>query len=109
MDGLEREPRRPADVFRDRAARDVRNVDLATLEARHARDVVGNRAEHEPLHARLLPPVVLVRFQHHLDAGRRRYEPVRPSADRRLLEPVVADLLEILARHDPGGAVAGVA
>ena len=43
-------------------------------------------------------------LQRQLDAGRERHEFVRPGPDRRLLEAVVADLLDIFLRHDPAGA-----
>src|SRR5262245_37615285 len=39
-----------------------------------------------------------------LDAGAERDEFVWSGADRRLLEAVVSDLLDVFLRHDPAGA-----
>jgi len=79
----------------------VGEIDLAALQHREARGLVGDDLEREPLHARGLPPEQLVRFEHELDAWVEGDEPVWSGADRRLLEPVVTDLLEVLLRHDP--------
>src|SRR5439155_1357573 len=61
----------------------------------------GNGPEDQGLHARRLAPVLLKRLQNQLDARRERHEPIRPGADRRLLEPVLTVLLDVLLRHDP--------
>ena len=50
-----------------------------------------------------LAPETFERLEHQLDAGGEAHELVRPGADRRLLEAVVADLLDIGFGHDPGG------
>src|SRR5207249_7808436 len=51
-----------------------------------------------------LAPVALERFQDQLDPGRMAHELVGPEPDGMLLESLVADLLDILPRHDPAGA-----
>src|SRR4029077_6292315 len=58
----------------------------------------------EPLHAWDLSPVAVERFEGQLDAGLEAHEPVWPGSDRRPAEAGLAHLLEVLLRHDPGGA-----
>src|SRR5262249_471342 len=99
LQGLQREPGRASDVLGEAPPQVVGGADRAAFQARYARDVVRNDLEPEPLDARLLPPVRLVRLEHELDARGERDEPVRSGADWRLLEAVVADLLDILTRY----------
>src|SRR5205814_3505952 len=86
------------------AADRVGDVDLAALERREPRRLVGDRTQHDTLDARGLAPIALKRLEYKLDPRRERYEFVRPRADWRFLEPVDTDLLDILLGHDPAGA-----
>src|SRR5256885_7888391 len=61
-----------------------RSVGLAALEHGQARRLVGHGLEHEPLDARALAPVRLLRLQDQLHAGIERHEPVGTGADGRL-------------------------
>ena len=94
-------------VLRHRAAQEVNDVGVAALESGRARRLVGHALEDEPLHAGHLAPVALERLHDDLDAGRRADEPVGPGADRRFLEALVADFLDVLLRHDPARAGRG--
>ena len=85
------------------AADRVGDVDLAALQCGKPCRLFGDHLQHQPLHADRLAPVALVGLQHQFHARLERDELVRPGADRRLLEAVVADLLDILLRHDPAG------
>ena len=67
-------------------------------------DSVGYHPEHQPLDARRLAPILVEGLEHQFDARVERNEFVRAGADRRLLEAVVADLLDIFFRHDPAGS-----
>src|SRR4030095_12980120 len=71
------------------------------------RRLFGQATEDEPLDARRFAPVALVGFQYELDARVEAHELVGPGADRRLLEAVVADLLDVLLGHDPARAGRG--
>ena len=51
----------------------------------------------------VLRQYLLERLQHQFHAGGERDELVWAGADRRLLEPVLAHLLHVFFRHDPGG------
>jgi hypothetical protein len=82
----------------------IRDVGLAALEHRQAGRLVGHRLEHQALHARDLAPVLIVGLEHQLYPRRERDELVRAGSHRRLLEPVIADLLDILLGHDPARA-----
>ena len=53
---------------------------------------------------RLLAPVLLVGLEHELDAGVHAHEPIGPEPHRLALEALLADLLDVLLGHDPGGA-----
>ena len=106
-DGAQLEPRRPLDVLRHGTAEEIDDVGVTTLEGGRARRLVRDALEDQPLHARRLAPVPVERFDDDLDAGCRADEPVGAGADRRPLEAVVADLLDVLLRHDPAGAGRG--
>src|SRR5262249_48351460 len=80
----------------------VPDVDLAVLDHGRARGRLGHGLEHEPLHRRRLAPVALEGFHHELDARRVADVLVGTETDRRLLERLVADALDVLLRHDPG-------
>src|SRR5207244_2241204 len=71
------------------------------------RRLVRDHLEDEPLDARRLPPIALERLKRQLDAGSERDKLVGPSADRRLFEPVVADLLDVFFWNDPAGPGCG--
>src|SRR4030095_8741272 len=92
---FEREPRRTPQVLGDRAPESIGDVSLPALEHREPRYLGGHRLEREPFDTRDLPPVLLVRFHHEFHARSKRDELVRPSADRGLLEALIADLLEV--------------
>src|SRR6059036_1415223 len=47
---------------------------------------------------------VLVGLEHQLDAGGQAHEPVGPKSHWGLLETLLADLVDVLLRHDPRGA-----
>src|SRR5207249_7487971 len=64
---------------------------------------VRNYAEDQPLHAGDLAPVPFECFEHELHTGSEGHEAIRPGADRCFLVAVVADLLDVLLRHDPPG------
>ena len=106
---LQRQARRLLQLLGELAADRVGDVDLAALQRRQPRRLLGHHLEDQPLHGGHLAPVALEGFEHQLHAGREGDELVRPGADRRLLEPVLADLLDVFLRHDParagGGAV----
>ncbi len=102
--GLERQPRGPPDLLGQLAAQVIGDVQLTPLQRGQARGLVGDRPQDDALHIRGLPPVLIEGLQDQLDARRERDELVRARADRRLLETVVADLLDVLLRHDPGRA-----
>ena len=101
---LEREPRGPPHLLGQLALEQVDDVRLAALEHGETSGLVGDRLEDEPLHARDLPPVLLVGLQHQLDARGEGHEAVGTGPDGALLEAVVADLLHVLPRDDPAGA-----
>src|SRR5215470_10343117 len=105
--GTELEAGRAPDVFRDRSGEVVRDVDFAPLERGGAGCLVRNALEDNAFHAGCLAPIPVERFEHQLDAGRLAHEPVRAGADRRLDEAIVANLLNVLLRHDPSRARGG--
>src|SRR5262249_40266813 len=61
-DGLQGEPWWARDLPRELAADQVDDVGVAALEGRQPRGVVGHHLEDEPLDARDLSPVLLVRL-----------------------------------------------
>ena len=83
---------------------EVDDVDLAGPERGRPRRLLGHGAHHQALHRRRLAPVAVEGLQHDLDARLERDDLVRPGADGRRLEPVVADFLDVFLRHDPAGA-----
>src|SRR3989442_8210694 len=97
----ELEARRPSNVLGDGPGQQVRDVDLALLEGGGPRGLLGPAPEHESVHARRLAPVAFVSLAPRLHARVEAHELVGPGADRRLLEAVVAHLLDVLLRHDP--------
>src|SRR5216683_4118715 len=92
---LEGEPGCALQLLGKLAADPIDAVDLATLERRQSRRTVGDALEHQAFDARRLAPILLESLHHQFDAGRERDEFVRSGADRRLLEAVVADFLEV--------------
>src|SRR5262244_326590 len=84
--------------------RKLHHVGVSALERGGARGLVRDALEDEPLHARDFSPVAFEGLHDDLDTRRRADELVRPGADRRLLEALVADLFDIFLRHDPAGA-----
>ena len=90
-----------AQLLGELAAHRIGDVDLAPLQRGQARALVGDHLEDQPLDRRLLAPVPFERLEHQLDPGGERDEFVGAGADRRLLETVVADLLDVALGHDP--------
>jgi len=99
---LERESRRSPDFLGHRAKERIGDVDFTPRErgepascrpewpgrpgaSRSASCASTGRTPPEPARRRVVE----------------RHEPIRPGADRRLLEPVLTDLLDVLLRHDP--------
>ena len=82
----------------------VGDVRLAALDHGQPRRRLQHALEHQALDARHLAPVPLVGFHHELDARLLADELVGPETDRMLQEAVLADLLDVLLGHDPGGA-----
>ena len=99
--GPQRQPGRALHLLAQLAGHGVGDVDLAALEHGQPGGGVGDPLEHQALHARRLAPVPVEGLEHQLHAGRDGDEAVGPGADRRLLEAVLADLLDVLARNDP--------
>src|SRR5207248_2107282 len=95
---------RASHLLGKRAPDRIPDVDLAALERGHTGRVVRHDLEDEAFHARRLAPVLLEGLEHELDARRERDEAVRPGADRRFLEAILADFLDVLLRHDPARA-----
>src|ERR1051325_5496217 len=102
--GLQRQPRRRAQLLGQLAADRVDDINFAPLQRGEPRRLIGDATEHQTLDAWGLAPIAVESFQRQLDTGVERHEFIRAGADRRLLEPVLADLLDILFRHDPAGA-----
>ena len=98
---MRRSPGRAPHVLRDGAVQEVGHVHVAPLERGRAGGLVGQAAEDQLLHRRHLPPVALEGLELQLHARLEAHHPVRARADRRLLEALVADLLDVLLRHDP--------
>jgi len=86
------------------AADRIDDVDLAALECRQPRRLVRDHLEDQTLDARGLAPILVEGFKHQLETGRERDELIGTGAHRRLLEPLVTDLLDILFWHDPAGS-----
>src|SRR5262249_24012107 len=95
---LHGESRRSLDIL---GREQVGDVDFATFECGKARRVVWNDAEDQALDGRRLPPVSVEGLRHDSHAGCEGPEAVRPRPDRRPLEAVVTDLLDVLFRNDP--------
>src|SRR5439155_19938578 len=100
----ELEARRLLDLFTERTAQRVRDVDLASFEHRQACEILRHGLPYQALDRRGLAPVAIVRVQHELDPGVERRELVRAGADGRLLEALVTDLLDVLLGNDPARA-----
>ena len=108
----EREAGRALDLLGDGPVDEVDDVHLVALQGGRPRGLVGDAADDQPLHARLLAPVPVERFQHQLHARLKAHELEGAGADGRLAEAVLAHRLDVLLRHDPGrprgaGAVEG--
>ena len=95
------EPGGAPDVLGDRAVQEVGDVHLAALERGGARGLLGDAADHQALDARGLAPVAVEGLERELDPRLEAHELVRPGADGRLAEAVLADPLEVLLGHDP--------
>src|SRR6516162_876853 len=98
---LQGQPRCLLQFFGELTADRIDDVDLAALQGREPRGLVGDHLEDQVLYIRRLAPILVEGFEDQLDTRRERHELVRPGADRRFLEPFVADLLDISLRHDP--------
>ena len=106
------EARRALELLGHRPRHEIDQVDLPALHRGGARGLVGDGAEDQPLHRGRLAPVALEGLEHHLHAWIERNEAIGAGPDRPLLEALLADLLEVLLRDDPGrsrcrGAVEG--
>ena len=100
---LEAEPGSALQLLGQFAADRIDDIDLAAGQRGKPGRLVGNDLEHQPFDAWRLAPISLERLQHQLDAGVERDKFIGTGADRRLLEPVLADLLDIGLGHDPAG------
>ena len=98
---LEGQPGCALQLFGQLAADRIDDVDLAALECREPRGLVRYHLEDQALYARRLAPILVEGLEDQLDTRRERDELVRPGADRRFLEPFVADLLDVGLGHDP--------
>ena len=105
--GLQRQPRGPPEILGQRTANRVGDVHLAALQRGQPRGLVRDRLQDKPLHVRRLSPVLIEGLEDELDARAERDEPVGASADRSLLEALVADLFDVFPGHDPAGAGGG--
>src|SRR5213078_902220 len=79
-------------------------VHLTAFERGGTRGLLGHRAHDQTLDARGLPPITVEGLERDLHARGERHHAVGPGADRRLLEAVLADLLDVVLGHDPAGA-----
>src|SRR5207247_8994211 len=75
---------------------------LAGLQHGQTRRAVGHALEDDRLDRGLLAPVLLVGLEHELDAGALADEPIGPEPHGLPPEALLADLLDVLLRHDPG-------
>src|SRR5215472_10217170 len=97
----ELETSRALQIFGELAGDPVDTVDLTALERRQPRRLIGHALDHDAFDVRRLAPIAVERVEGQFDAGVERYEFVGTGADRRLLETVFANLLDIFLRHDP--------
>src|SRR3989441_11140317 len=88
-------------LLADLAVDPVCDVRLAALEHCQPRGDVRDGLEHQAFHARRLAPVPVEGLDHQLHAGIEGHEAIWPGPDRRLLEAVLADLLDVLLGNDP--------
>ena len=105
--GGEAQARRALDLLGGGAAQQIDDVHVARLERGGPRGLVGHAAEDEALDRGDFSPVPLEGLHDQVDARVEAHHLVRPRADGRLLEPILAHLLHVLARHDPRGAGGG--
>ena len=101
---LQREPRRALQLLGQLAADRVGEIDLAALQRREPRGLVGNHLPDQLLHGGRLAPVAVERLHHQFDARGEGGELVRSRADGLLLEAVLAHALDVFFRHDPARA-----
>src|SRR5262249_28285177 len=95
---LYRKSRRALDIL---GREQVGDVDFAAFECGEARREVWDYSEDQTLHRRRLSPVSVEGLKHEFHPGRKGHEAVRPRPDRRSLEALVTDLLDVLFWHDP--------
>ncbi len=86
-----------------------RDIGLAGFQHQRPRIDIGHAAQHDRLYVRLLAPVFVEGFENDLDPRRRADEFVGAGADRFLLEPVLADFLDVVFRYDKPGGGGGAA
>ena len=98
---LELQAGRAAQLLGERPANGVDDVHLAALERGQPRGLVGDDLEDEPANARPLAPVLIERLQHDVHPRRGGDELVGARAHRRLLEAVLANLLDVFLGNDP--------
>ena len=101
--GLQRQPGGSPDLLGHRAANVIGDVHLTALQRGQACGLVRDRLQDQPLHVRGLAPVLIEGFDDELDTRREGHETIGARPDRHLLETLVADLLDVLLRHDPTG------
>jgi len=75
-------------------------VNLSRLDGSDTRRWVLDDLERDVLHFRFRAPIGLVPLQYDAAVELVVNQFVRAGADRRLCEPILADLLEIILRHD---------
>src|SRR5439155_20084786 len=81
-----------------------RELSRTSLKRSRARRHVGQAEEDEALDRRRLAPVAVEGLEDELDARVEAHELVRPGADRRLAEAILAHALDVPVRHHPAGA-----
>ena len=80
----------------------VGDIDLARLQHGQPRRRLRDTFKDQALHMGHFAPVVLNGLHDQLDARRMADKLIGPQPDGMLLKTVIADLLQILFRHDPG-------
>ena len=93
------------DLFAERAAQRVRDVDLAALEHGQPREVLGHDPPHQALHRRRLAPVAVVGLEDQLDARvDARRACTGPAPTGAFLKPSSPTFSMYFFGHDPARA-----
>ena len=85
------------------AAHRIYNVHFSVFQRRQPRGFVGDDPQCQPFDGGSFAPISVKGLEHQFEAGLERYEFVRPGPDWRLLESLLADLLDMIFRDDPAG------